>query len=126
MNLHFLLDTLNTCSEKKKKKLWKNDFSAISCRSHLCHVCVKEWWDEEAEQVELWLKKKEEERNHVADFDRLISFGFIRLSPQKGRVTAISDWAAGGHVLNEQSQWSLTVTSSLAHNDGSQFKQCKK
>lgn len=49
------------------------------------------------------LKKEEEERNHVADFDRLISFGFIRLSPQKGRVTAIFDWAAGGHVLNEQS-----------------------
>lgn len=71
-------------------------------------------------------KKKEKERNHVADFDRLISFGFIRLSPQKGRVTAISDWAAGGHVLNEQSQWSLRVTSSLAHNDSSQFKQCKK
>lgn len=33
--------------------------------------------------------KKKEERNAVGDFDRLISFGFIRLSPQTVPVTAV-------------------------------------
>lgn len=46
----------------------------------LCGVCVKERWDEGAAAMELRLEKNKANKKSsaVADFDRLISFGFIR------------------------------------------------
>lgn len=74
----------------RQREVWKNDFSAISGRSHLDRhaatvFCQAEIRGGEVELLEL--RERESERREKKllrlDFDELISFGFIRQTDRR-------------------------------------------
>lgn len=81
----------------------------LICADTLRCLFVGERWGGEAAPPELWLKEKKKRKGLKEKpwltFNRLISFGFIRLSPQTGPVAA---------ALSLGCRWTCTQPAGLA------------
>lgn len=110
-NLHFL--RRHVAQIEYSKKVWKNDFSAASWHSHLRRYFAVSFcrgtmgWRGSAAGAVVEGKKERKglKEKPWLTFNRLISFGFIRLSPQTGPVAA---------ALSLGCRWTCTQPAGLA------------